>query len=65
MFISLLEIQFTRDLGWLWEKQKIRSPEPLQFVDSHWVVAVKGGNSTVYLNEKNREGYDKVEWRKS
>ena len=33
-------------------KQKIRSPEPPQFVDSQWVVAVKGGNSTVYLNEQ-------------
>ena len=44
-----------------WAKQKIRSPKPPQFDDSQWVVAVKKGNSSVYINGKT----GKVGWRKT
>jgi len=44
-----------------WAKQKIRLSEPPQLiVDSQWVVFVKKGNSTVYVNETIRKA--QVKW---
>lgn len=44
-----------------WAKQKIGSPNPPQLiVDSKWVVPIKKGNSTVYVNETVRKA--RVKW---
>lgn len=39
-----------------WAKQNIGSPDPPQLiVDSEWVVPMRKGNSTVYINETVRK----------
>jgi len=44
-----------------WAKQKIGSPDlPQLIVDSEWVVPMRKGNSTVYINETVRKA--RVKW---
>ena len=44
-----------------WAKQKIGSPEPPQLiVDSEWVLPMRRGNSTVFINETVRKAI--VKW---